>query len=62
MQPSQYVRLYPGANWPSSRISSAFAWASFPNWKSFSHELMSSGALAFTRYIPSLMVCAYFRW
>lgn len=50
VQPSQYVRSYPGANLPPPRISSAFACASMGNCESTVHELMSSGAFEVVKY------------
>lgn len=50
VQPAQYVLSYPGANFPSQRISSALAWASRGNAGSVSQLLIKSGALALSRY------------
>ena len=50
VQPSQYVRVYPGANLPSPRRSSACVWASGGNCWSIVHELISSGAFDSAAY------------
>ena len=50
VQPGQYVRSYPGANFPPPNISSAVACASTGNVGSVSQLLMSSGAFALSRY------------
>jgi hypothetical protein len=49
--PSQYSRLYPGAKF--ARISSAFSWSSSGKTGSCVQPLMSSGAVALSRYVCS---------
>ena len=50
VQPSKYSRLYPGANFPPPKISSAISCASFGNRESTSQLLIRRGALTVDAY------------
>ena len=50
VQPSKYSRLYPGANFPPPKISSAIFCASFGNRESTSQLLIRRGALTVDAY------------
>lgn len=50
LHPGKYSRLYPGANLPSPKITSALACASAGNMASSSHELIRKGALDTEQY------------